>query len=88
MKRGLPVGQIKRAGNEKHLCPPTTNAKLKFGPQQPAQGSHTQVGAVSGKTQERVRPSVDHEINTVAPIRQLAHSRCACAASLRGMDSN
>src|ERR1700732_1655092 len=87
MKRGLPVGQFKRAGNERHLRQPKTNAKLRFGPQQAAQGSHTQVGAVSGETQERVRPSVDHETNTLAPIRRLAPSRCACAASPRAMDS-
>ena len=77
MKRGSPVGQFKRAGNEKSLCQPKTNAKLKFGPQQAAQGSHTQVGAVSGKTQNRVRPSADHETNTAAPIRQLGRSQCA-----------
>ena len=77
MKRGLPVGQFKRTGNKKLLCQPKTNGKLNFGPQQAAQGPHTQVGAVSGETQQRVRPSVDHETNAVAPIRQLDHSRRA-----------
>src|ERR1700675_3610518 len=41
---------------------------------------------MSGETQERVRPSVHHETKPVAPIRQLAHSRCAYAASPRAMD--
>ena len=70
------------------LCQPKTNTKRQLGPQKAAQGSHTQVGAVEGETQKRVRPSGDHETNTFAPIGQLARSRCACVAARRAMDFN